>query len=267
MACCAARDPLLLGLVGLGAAGLLTLAALDAGARAGAAAPVAEPVARVPESAPELVPALQAGARTLLPALASAPRQGEELPSPRAETPRKEREFVQAFLALEQREPGALEARAQAVLDGTGPAPERVALLRALAESGASCALAWHEYAVRAGPDESGPHAVSVASYALGALTRHAQREPAARQALLRLAFDAPEPSPALRRRAASALAASGDENELELLRRALARETDELLLRGALAELARRDGAGAGARILASFPDFAPSVAAPLED
>ena len=260
--------PLLLGLVGLGGAGLLALVADgDPRASVGAGEVAEERAATELVSAPLGEPDL--AARTALratpavaPSEALEPLDGARSsrdPARRASA-RSEREFLTAFLALARREPGALEARARTVLDGVGPAPEKVALLRALEQGGSRESIAWHEHAAH-GSDESNADAVSVASYALGALASRAARDSDARAALARLAFERPEPAIALRRQAASALARSGDAAELEQLRVALLREQDELLVRGALASLAERPDVPVAQRILASFPELAPAT------
>ncbi|NOT29612.1 MAG: hypothetical protein HOP15_04085, partial [Planctomycetes bacterium] len=108
-----------------------------------------------------------------------------ESPQPeRSQAPVKEREFLAAFLALEQAQPGALAACAEDVLASEGPAPEKVALLRALAEGGSSEEVRWLEHAVRAPADGSATTAEPLASFALDRLARLAARAEAPRAAL-----------------------------------------------------------------------------------
>jgi hypothetical protein len=155
--------------------------------------------------------------------------------------PVKEREFLAGFLALARSEPGALEARAARVIEGDGPAAEKVALLRALRQSGSSESVRWLEHAVRTQPDESGPHAESLPSFALDALARRAVADEASRAALAHLAFEDRCLALQLRRRAAAAFAGACAGSELESLRVLLGREPDDQLVAGALSALEPR--------------------------
>jgi hypothetical protein len=180
---------------------------------------------------------------------------------------RKEREFLAAFLALERAEPGALAERAEAVLAKGGPRAEKVALLRALEESGSKERLRWLEHAARTQPDDSGPDGVSVASFAIGELVAASRAERAARPALLRLAFETRGLAPALRRSAAVGYARNADDLELDALRVPLARENDELLVAGVLAALGERTESPLAARLLAAFaPHGASATSSPEE-
>jgi len=235
--------PLLLGLYGLGGAGIAgAVLGGEGGERAASPRPpaveapvrvAAEPVA--PARAPVEVLA------AAVPALAPEPALAEGAAD--AHRPaRTEREFLDRWRALERTAPGVLEARAETTLAGPREDADKVAFLRALRESGSPEADRWLAHAVRTLPDEPSAHARSVASFALDALCREAACGRAVSDLLAGLAFDCPAPSPALRRRAAAAYARHAPDAELSSLRRALLAETDELLVAGVLASLAERE-------------------------
>ena len=144
-------DPLLLGLLGLGAAGLVVLSVLARGSRPAilvSSTPAPVEGARVATALPmsgerEPVPAHERSATAGEPEVVSASTQAG------GKAPRKEREFLQDFLALERARPGALAERAGELLAGGGPSAKKVALLRALGESGSKEHLRWLEHAVR----------------------------------------------------------------------------------------------------------------------
>lgn len=178
-----------------------------------------------------------------------------ESPEPeRTTAPVKEREFLAAFRVLEHARPGALEECAQSVLEGEGPAAEKVALLRALQESGSSEGVRWLEHTVRSPPSGSAPSAESLPSFALDTLARLAARTEAPRAALARLAFDERTLALHLRRRAAAAFAGVCEGRELETLRVQLVREPDELLVAGALSALEPRSELPGARRLLDTF-------------
>ncbi len=256
----ASSDPLLLGLLGLGAVGLLLLGGAARGPRATAPPGTALTPPGGPGLLSEPAPVVATAEREPVLRGGSCPRPdvGDPGAAPRhtgALGARKEREFLAAFLALEDAQPGALEARAEAVLAGDGPPAEKVALLRALGEAGSQeQQLRWLEHAVRSLPDDSGPHGVSVASFALGELVDTAPLEREARTVLGRLAFETRGLASGLRRSAAVGLARNGDELELGGLRVSLARESDELLVAGVLAALSERPECPQAARLLQEF-------------
>jgi len=181
---------------------------------------------------------------------------------PRARGARKEREFLDEFLALERAQPGALVARAEEVLASAGPPAEKVALLRAIEGAGSQERLRWLEHAVRTlggDPGDPGEDASSVASFALGELVRASRVEREARPALLRLAFETRGLAARLRRDAATGYARSAADPELETLRVPLARESDPLLVAGVVAALRERPECPRAARLL---DELAPELA-----
>ncbi len=241
----AGSGSLLLGLLALGAAGLLLLARAarqrEEGAPACAAGACAAPWGAGPTAAQAGEPL--AGEREALAARGPRPAAAVDAraQAPAARGARKEREVLAGFLELEHEHPGALEERAAAVIEGDGPAAEKVAMLRALGEGEPGPHLRWLEHAVRSLPDESGPEGVSVARYALDELVAAARAEREARAVLARVAFEVPELAPSLRRTAAAGLARDAAEPELQGLRAALAREDDEQLVAGVVAALRDR--------------------------
>jgi len=245
-----ASSPLLLGLLGLGGAALFCFVhALRAPRSAEAAAPSALERPADPAAAAGLV-AAQREPLPAAPALAAPPDAARPAPADAARPlgARGEKQFLAEFSELST---AALEARAAEVLDGDGPQAQKVALLRALRAGGSAQSLAWHEHAVRTGADASGPQGVGLASTALGALMREAELDEAVCATLARLAFEAPELAPELRRRAASGFARHCDEDGLARLAVELARSTDELLVAGALAALDEREPSAARTRLL----------------
>lgn len=159
--------------------------------------------------------------------------------SPASEVPpRTEREHYERFLALSRA--GELEAAA-AELGAAAPAAQRVALLRALVETGSPAAEEHLVAALRAPLAPSGLAGEPVPSFAVRYLGERAPRDAVARAALRRAVFGPGPPIDAnLRRRGAAHLAASEAGPELRALGDRLAFETDELLVRGALVALAR---------------------------
>lgn len=249
------RGPLLLGLLGLGGVGLLAL--LERAPRTPLGGALPAPGAAGEQSAARLVRVAPTAARApeAIPGSLAAAAE-DELPTPPSERPAQtERDFLARWRALAGAQPGALEAQAARVLAGAGPGVEKVALLRALVESGSPEAPRWLAHAVRTQPDTASAQARSVASYALDVLAREAARDAGARTLLCELAFAEPSLSPPLRRLAASAFARHCPEDELDLLRNALLAEPDLLLVQGALAGLAERDASPGLARLQLDFP------------
>jgi hypothetical protein len=171
-----------------------------------------------------------------------------------AAAPRTEREFLEAFLDLERARVGTLDERAQALLSGNGSNAEKVAFLRALEQCGSQQHMAWLERSASSLPDESGPHGVSVARYALERLTAASRTDAAALGALRRLAFETRGLAPDLRRSAALGLAQNASDMEVGELRASLARETDAVLIAGVVAALRDRPASPGTARLLAEF-------------
>lgn len=243
---------LLLGLLVPGAAAFVLLTSVARGLRPAAARSNVAPGGAIAAAS---APACSSGQREPLArtpcATSRAHRSGGAPSTVGGREPRREREFLAGFLALEHAHPGALAERAETLLAGDGPGAEKVAFLRALGESDGEAHLRWLEHAVRALPDDSGPHGVSVTRYALGELATVARTEPEALQALRRLAFETRDLAPDLRRSAALGLARFGDEAQLGELRVALAREDDELLTAGVLAALSERPDSRQSVRLL----------------
>jgi len=248
--------PLLLAFVGLVAVHLMLLVSSARAPRPwspfaaeSASAPAAEsPAPALADPGPRREPVLGLGRGTDADEVddGAAPRAKAK---PRGA--RKEREFLAGFLALAREQPGELEALAARVLAGDGPPAEKVALLRALERSGSSERVRWLEHAVCTLPDDSGPHGISVASFALGELVATAPADRAARQSLWHVAFEARALAPGLRRSAAAGFARGGEDRELGALRVVLARESDELLVAGVLAALRERPECPMAVRLL----------------
>lgn len=249
-----ASRPLLLGLLGLGGAGLVLLARVEEPRREPLEISALVTSSEIAQESELLLAAsregLAAGEASWSPAL-----DGDSAALHPPREPRTEREYLDGFLALARTEPGALEARAREILDGQGASLAKVALLRAQLESGSPEAVRWLAYAVRTQPDESSAEARSVASYALDALAQQAAQGESARASLAALTFEEPGLSPGLRRRAASAWARHCSEAELDGLRNRLLHEPDALLVAGALASLAQREPTPRVTRILLDFP------------
>lgn len=155
----------------------------------------------------------------------------------------KERELRSAYLERQRAEPGWLERETAARLGSESSSVEQVALLRALEDCKSGELVRWLEHAVRACEDTATAQGVSVPTFALTRLRQVAARDPLARQALVRLAFEPPQLSGALRRSAASAVAACADVEELVELELRLRREQDPELLASALSALGARSG------------------------
>lgn len=196
-----------------------------------------------------------------------ATRQGLE-PAPRVESddldeaaadglqegraPRKEREFRAAFVKRQLAEPGWLEREAEAVLASDRTNAEKVALLRALEDTGSKELGRWLEHALRTCPDVSSAQGVSLPTYALTRLQRLAPRDLEVRGCLMRIAFESPTLSVALRRSAAATVAALCGSEELPQLERILRTERDPDVLSSAIATLGARSGEGPVANLLA---------------
>jgi len=178
-----------------------------------------------------------------------------------AERPDTEREHLLALHALALADPEALERRAGEVLDGAGPCERKVALLRALEDTGAAGQLDWLAHAARLVGDER-PCDERVAEFALERLLGRAS-EPEVRRTLAGLMRDETRNPVALRRRAAAGLALHAPSGELHALRLALVAERDELLLAGVRASRLERDDEPAR-RVLGStaWPTLEPSPA-----
>ncbi len=177
-------------------------------------------------------------ARTALEHVATAP--DAQSTAPRAPRPGSERGLREKYLALEAAHPGHLAAHSQEWLEGPRPAAEKVAWLLALNDSDASAALTWLEFACKL-DDPASAHGQAPAAFALESIARSSVADAGARAALGRLAADSAAVDVALRRRAASTLAALGDASDLQGLGQALLRESDEALRAGVVVALEAR--------------------------
>jgi hypothetical protein len=176
-------------------------------------------------------------------------------PSPAAHgAARTEKELYEAFLQRAQGQPGSIESVAAGVLADDGSEPEQVALLRALYDTGSEATEQHFLHAVRTLPGVSRPEGESVPSFAVLFLGRRAPRDARARGLLERVAFEAPHPSPELRRRAAASLFAHATEAELRGLATHLERDADPLLVESALEALSRNPDTRAADPILVAF-------------
>ena len=164
---------------------------------------------------------------------------GEPQPE-RAPKRGSERELRAKYLALEAAEPGYLAAHSQEWLSAERPGSEKVAWLQALCASDPATGLIQLESACKL-RDPASPHGESPAAFALEALIQVSPRDAAARAALGRVQSDTTSVDVALRRRAASSVAAFGDVLELDTLAQALLRENDEALRAGVVVALEAR--------------------------
>lgn len=164
----------------------------------------------------------------------------------------KERDLRAAFVAIERAEPGALDARAAAILSGRGPASEKVALLRALRDMASPATAHWLDVAVRMRRDQAGADAQSLPTFALEQLTALAANDADACAALRRLAFDAANVAVDLRRRASAGYATVCSPDSLSDLSGRLWREQDELVIESALSALEARQFEPQAQRVLA---------------
>jgi hypothetical protein len=163
------------------------------------------------------------------------------------EDPETERAFHARFLELARASPEALAAHAADILADDGPDPEKVALLRALSDSGSSRTSEFLLLAVERLPDAAGSGRESVPSFALRSLVGRASSEPAARLALERLAFESPaRAAPELRRRSVAALCALATPEEAARIAGRLALETDASIRASGIEALTANARAGA---------------------
>ncbi len=146
-----------------------------------------------------------------------------------------EKEQLAFFLALGERDAGALAELAPAVLRGDDPDCRKVALLRALHEKAWPEAADAFTLALVELPDRSRPQAVSVPEFAVDFLGERSAGDPVARGILRAAGLGArPASSRALRARAATHFARSANPSELRELASLLA--TQDASLRAAVA-------------------------------
>jgi hypothetical protein len=197
---------------------------------------------------------------------AADPRRTPPAGAAPAEDDRGERELRRAFVERQRSEPSWLERHAREGLASQGPDARKVALLRALEDSGSPELVAWLEHAVTTLPSQATARAESVPAFALRRLQDRAAHEPQARSALRRIAFGSRDLPTHLRLRAAAAAAAACDQGELALLELDLRREPEQAVVEAALAALAGRGGEGHVRRLLDAFPAATSAPATALE-
>ena len=194
---------------------------------------------------------------------------GGDLAPRRREKPRTERDFRERFLALEQSEPGALAAHADAWLDEPRSTAEKVGLLQALEQGDAPASIAWLERAceVTDAVSRTGTPAGSpVSEFALSRLARRAAKDTDVRAALARVASNASSVPIDLRRRAAAHFAACATLEELAGFESLALREPDENFRAGVAAALGAREDAR-DARIARMASGMIPADLAATDD
>jgi hypothetical protein len=148
-----------------------------------------------------------------------------------------ERDHYLELLALARTGAGNLERMALPILDGPEPNCRKVALLRAIYDSGSPATAQLFGRAIRSLSLASSPAGESVPSFAVRFLAARAANDATARAVLEQVAFDA-APAIELRRRAAAHFASAAAAEDLPRLASCLARESDGLLVEGAVAAL-----------------------------
>lgn len=188
------------------------------------------------------------GRRALRPLPPSAANDEEpESDSNASSEPVREKEYREAFAAQAAEDTEQLLARAPGILGGEGPDAEKVALLRALHESGAEGADDLVLNALFDLPHQAPSGRVSVPSFLVRYLGQRGTRDASSRDLLERAIWDAAGTlDEDLRRRAASYLAAAIDSEGLDRLSSRLRQEQDEKLVQGALVALAHNRDAQA---------------------
>ena len=172
----------------------------------------------------------------------------------RGREPRTEREFYQAFKGRETSQPGWLAAQARSVLDKKGPDCEKVAMLRALYDTGSPEATELLLLAVRTLPDRSTPQGESIPSFVVSLMSDHALGDARARDVLHQIAFDREGAPLAGRRRAAARFVQFATPEERGALEPELAREDDQVLIDGVVSVLRARPGERQAAYLVARF-------------
>ncbi len=158
-------------------------------------------------------------------------------------------EFRARFLATAATQDGGIERAAQRILADDRPDWEKVVVLRALSDSGSANACDILATTIEDLPDISGSQGDSVPRCALRFLAERAPKDPAARQALLRVAWTSAKPiATGPRASAAASIAALASGDEVWQVVRWLKLERDPLVLAGALEALSRNPDAAAAA-------------------
>lgn len=155
-----------------------------------------------------------------------------------------------AFVDAGRADPAHLERLAPSVLEGAGPRYEKVALLRALYDTGSPATASSFVQAVRGLSESSDASGSSVPGFAVRFLGERAARDAKARAILEHVAFEEPRVGSGPRRRAAARLAELADEDGLRRMSAHLARETDALLLDGVAQALSKNPSRLAAERV-----------------
>jgi len=171
-----------------------------------------------------------------------------------------ERRLYERFVAAEAEQPGTLAARAEDVLLGAGPDPQKVALLRAVRDLDVEGARELWLLALQELPDVSDARGESVPSTVLLLLDRNAARDARARDTLREAAFDVPELAPELRGRAATSFFRYARPDELLAARAVLSREREPLVLTSALDALSRNPHGDVASTVAGDHAAAAPS-------
>jgi hypothetical protein len=175
--------------------------------------------------------------------------------APDSRDKRKEKDFYTEFVALAAQTPDALERAAPGVLSGEGPDCEKVALLRALHDSGSPRTGAFFALAIASLPDASSAQGESVPRFALRFLSQRVSREPDAKRALESIVWSAFPPAPSvLRRDGAIALASAASESELWRVAARLSAETDQAVRQSGIDALANSAHADAAKNALHEY-------------
>ncbi len=201
--------------------------------------------------------ALEPNAEAPWPAAASGPADSDQAEFPRQPRPGSERALYQHFVVIAGQPGGGLAELAPSVFAPGHADAERVALLRALRDTGSPEAGTWFAHALRLPPDPDARvtgHA-SLPEFALSDLATRGAREPAA-VALLAECVSAREIPPDLRRRAAATVAQFGTPPQLRRLGADLAAEADDDWAAAVRAALRGNENAAAAAGYFPAWPD-----------
>lgn len=179
---------------------------------------------------------------------------------------KKEKEFYEAFLALQKKDPEILERSASEVLQSADPDCKKVALLRALYETRPEGAIDSFVLAVTTLPDKSDLPLESVSSFALRFLCERSGKDRYVRSALERQVWGgSASMTPDRRSQAAAALFAAASAEELPGLTSRLWGERDPRMLEGAAAGLrANSSDPELARRTLESLPVVPPPEVTP---
>jgi hypothetical protein len=189
--------------------------------------------------------------RIALPVLAPAGEDECVSPAARAREPRTESEFCSVFRSVAAGGLAPLEVAVRRALIEPGPTCRRVAALRVLGESNSSATDEILAAAI-ARSTEGADRGDDVPRYALHALVARSAGHPESRRLLESMTWgDGETLSPALRATAASTLASSAGEAEIDRIANCLQREQDPLVRAGTIEALGRRTPSPARDRAL----------------